>query len=919
MNDAATGSVARGATPQEWQHFDLVLGLGADMLPVVPDPNAVPSANSRVKAFGKIPSVYTQATGNEARGIGKWTELSISPGALEMWARDARLGFCVRSSAVRALDVDVTDATLSQGIQDTITEYLSTYDIVLPQRVRENAPKFLLPFRLAGPYAKRIINTEHGRIEFLADGQQWVAAGCHPSGVRYQWLGGLPNDIPTITPECFEELWIKLKQQYAAEPEPHTPPHYNDDPADIKRAVDGALTYSLSVTLDSEETAKDLRAALAYPPLLKAAASNDVWSEVGYALLSLGGTGRELFQQFSAQADNFKPGDPEQWWEEHTGQPTRTDYRHIFTLARKLGWGAVADLGAFPICEPANQRPVESGHHGGVGGVSGGAASDGAFTLNDAAAAALRAGTVPEAFNLCTDQANANRIKAHFGNRLRAIAGKFYAYTGTHWTPSESEAARCAASLGAVVKVEAEAARTKFKSLCDEAGEEARAQVRTLLKTKRRDQSKAEDDVRALVCGREIIETLYKMESLEKWQKHCEMQPTQAKALEMVRKMLTVDAAQLDLHHNYLNCPNGTVNLITGELMAHDPTHYISKCTPVAYDATAACPHFEQFLIDILDAERATFLQHWFGYGITGETREQRFMLHIGEGGNGKGTMIRLLEETMGRGYLGPAAPNLLVGNNERHPTEVADLQGMRTVFSQETDEGAYLREGFLKNMSGEDSIKARFLYADFFSFRPTFKINLSTNNEPNVRGTDNAIWRRIYLIKYPHKYGTAADVAAGTATRVADIDLTARLSAERAGILAWLVRGARHWYAHKLQAPKSVVIDSDQYRSNQDRMAKFISDRCVVDPLVWSPFTNGMGALYPAYVSWCKESGYLPMGLNKFGSEIARAAPTAKLIAQPRRGGGRPQGGIQGLRLDQGSDTLMGSFPITSSNEDLL
>jgi hypothetical protein len=291
-----------GATPQDWQHFDLVLGLGRDLLPVVCDPNAKPSQSSGVRQFGKIPSWYSPQGG--ASGIRTWSARIITAAERARWAADSRLGMCVRTRAVRAIDVDVDDEELAHAIDMTILERVS-----LPVRTRANSHKFLLAFRLEGDYRKRVIKTARGAIEFLADGQQFIVAGTHPSGMRYEWLPHLPTEIPTITPEQFESLWATLQAQFGV--------HAPQDSTEREHApkTNGA-DHTLLTTID-DATLTDLKSALAWPPLLEAAASNSVWSEIGMALLSLGAQGRELWLEFSRNAPKYTPGSPETWWELH--------------------------------------------------------------------------------------------------------------------------------------------------------------------------------------------------------------------------------------------------------------------------------------------------------------------------------------------------------------------------------------------------------------------------------------------------------------------------------------------------------------------------------------------------------------------------------------------------------------------------
>lgn len=197
-----------GATPSDWDYFSLVLGLTADLLPVASDPSAKISAGSTLKAAGKVPSRYNSQ--GEIYGLKDWTSNSSTQERVNGWATDNRLGICLQTRNVRALDIDVTDAEEAKSISDFIAK---RYE--LPRRTRSNSSKFLLAFHLKGEYTKRKFTTKHGIVEFLATGQHAVVAGTHPSGARYEW-NGLPN-FPTLSAEAFEDLWAALVAEFAVE------------------------------------------------------------------------------------------------------------------------------------------------------------------------------------------------------------------------------------------------------------------------------------------------------------------------------------------------------------------------------------------------------------------------------------------------------------------------------------------------------------------------------------------------------------------------------------------------------------------------------------------------------------------------------------------------------------------------------
>lgn len=310
-----------------------MLGLGADLLPVVSDPSAVPAPSSKVKAFGKIPSEYD--AGGRAYGLAGWQSREILPEHIARWSADRRLGMCVRASAVRAIDVDVTDPELADKIHSALVHELVELDKQSPLRTRANSPKFLLPFHLEGAYKKRIINTAHGRIEFLADGQQWVAAGCHPSGARYEWAGGLPDSTPTLSLDEFEKLWKRLSEDFSVEPE---------RPTVAREPEDNTVLTEIDAT-----TRLRLAGALAHPPLREAADDNSTFSKIGYALLSLGSVGYDLWTSFERGGSDHQTT-PQSWWGAHSTQVPKSDYRTVLGLARELGWG-LAQAEDFPTAD----------------------------------------------------------------------------------------------------------------------------------------------------------------------------------------------------------------------------------------------------------------------------------------------------------------------------------------------------------------------------------------------------------------------------------------------------------------------------------------------------------------------------------------------------------------------------------------
>lgn len=202
-----------GAAPSDWDHFGaLELGLTTDLLPVVSNPTAVVSEHSGMRQLGKTPSEYNRE--GKARGVLDWTNVRATQQQIDQWAQQADYGICIQTRDVRAWDIDVTDFDQAHEIAALIRQEAGA----LPARIRGNSAKMLFAFRCPGEFGKRSFRTSHGLVEWLAGGNQFIAIGTHPSGARYEWEGGLPNDIPTLSMQQAESVWTALEQRFAQGP-----------------------------------------------------------------------------------------------------------------------------------------------------------------------------------------------------------------------------------------------------------------------------------------------------------------------------------------------------------------------------------------------------------------------------------------------------------------------------------------------------------------------------------------------------------------------------------------------------------------------------------------------------------------------------------------------------------------------------
>jgi putative DNA primase/helicase len=252
--------------------------------------------------------------------------------------------------------------------------------------------------------------------------------------------------------------------------------------------------------------------------------------------------------------------------------------------------------------------------------------------------------------------------------------------------------------------------------------------------------------------------------------------------------------------------------------------------------------------------ELRRFFKKLCGYALTGDVSEHVLPVLYGTGANGKSTILNALLAAVGD-YGMQAVPDLLVAKKGSHPTEVADLFGMRFVASIEVEDGRRLAESLVKQLTGGDKVRARRMRENFWQFDPTHKVFMAVNHKPEVRGTDTAIWRRLRLIPFTETIPPAEQ----------DKKLPQKLEAELPGILAWAVEGCLEWRREGLQAPDEVRRATGQYRSEMDVIGAFLQDECEIGKGFRVPFT----ALYSRYEQWCEDGGERAETRRKFNARL--------------------------------------------------
>jgi putative DNA primase/helicase len=330
----------------------------------------------------------------------------------------------------------------------------------------------------------------------------------------------------------------------------------------------------------------------------------------------------------------------------------------------------------------------------------------------------------------------------------------------------------------------------------------------------------------------------------------------------LAKHMLSVHANDLDSDPWLLNCANGVVDLKTGKFLSPDRGYFMTKNCHVNFGSNANCTKWREFLNDITgeDPELIDFLQKAVGYSLTGEISEHCLFILYGTGLNGKSTFIETIMALLGDYAKKAEMRSFLNRNNDGANNDIAGLCGSRFVSAVEIGRGKSLNEALIKELTGGDSITARFLFNEFFTYIPQFKILLGVNAKPEIHGLDEGIWRRIRLIPFEVKIPKEK----------VDKNLPKKLRGELPGILNWAIEGCLKWQKEGLGEPSKVMNATSDYRDEMDVLSQFFDERCVLSsetvgdtdkPIV------SVDQLFTAFLDWSQKNGADKVTKKAFGA----------------------------------------------------
>lgn len=315
---------------------------------------------------------------------------------------------------------------------------------------------------------------------------------------------------------------------------------------------------------------------------------------------------------------------------------------------------------------------------------------------------------------------------------------------------------------------------------------------------------------------------------------------------------------KLDSKCTLIGFNNGVFDLETYEFRDGHPDDFLSFSTNIDYIKYDENSKINDDIMDFIDKilpkeEMKTYLLKLFSSFLSGHIKDEKFHIFTGTGANGKSKIIELFQSSFGD-YCGQFNVSLLtqkrVKSNETN-SELAQSKGKRFMVLQEPCENEKINTGFMKELTGGDTIVCRGLFKDPITFKPQAHMVLTCNHLPNIPSDDGGTWRRLRVVEYSSKFTDNPNPKNNNEFKI-DTELSLKFEDWKESFMSILIHYYSKYMKEGIYEPEEVLACTKEYQKDNDTIKNFIHERV---EKVNGAFVS-QTELYNDFKYWYKDSG---------------------------------------------------------------
>lgn len=344
--------------------------------------------------------------------------------------------------------------------------------------------------------------------------------------------------------------------------------------------------------------------------------------------------------------------------------------------------------------------------------------------------------------------------------------------------------------------------------------------------------------------------------------------------------LLNIDLPEVGLpelprgYLDYIVLENGVYWWAEDRLTPHNEMLGALTKLPIEHDELAKPHEFKTWLGQVFGDDDELIRHVWevLGYLLMTGNPLQKIILLFGGGGDGKGTMMRLLRAMLGKANYSSVSMHQLV--EDRFSS--ANLYGKIANISGDLS-SAFLRDPqILKEITGGDSINAAYKHGQAFEFVP-YAVPLFAANE-FFRTSDNSYgWRRRWMvIEFPNKVESEDNTGPLYDESLLHDEIPAIFNYAMEGLRRLMTRG-------RFAAPDAVREATTRMHDEADPFLTWLDEDDAVT--MGDDQSSPKDDVYRAYSTWCRRNGYTAMASGPLGQRLKQLGVTS---TRPRISGGR-------------------------------
>jgi hypothetical protein len=295
-----------------------------------------------------------------------------------------------------------------------------------------------------------------------------------------------------------------------------------------------------------------------------------------------------------------------------------------------------------------------------------------------------------------------------------------------------------------------------------------------------------------------------------------------------------------DYNKSVVNFENGLVCLKTGKFRERTKDDYITKCLDYEYDVKrneAMIKNIENILLNICNDKKELVEDNkkWFAYCLTGETKEQKFMITVGHSAsNGKSTLSKMFKSSFSI-YTKKLDKNTFsAGNTKVHKQFVHLKKPIRYIFIEEIDKKK-LDCDILKDTTDGDEVNNEVMWGTSEGIQLQCKVGLISNNNINF-DTDNGIERRGLLQELTNRFlvknvydESIKNKEKGTYLLDNSLMDSFKKSDFKLSFFQILLPYAQKYYSSGLGISEAMRKPFQELCEDNDKMKEFINDNFII------------------------------------------------------------------------------------------